>query len=428
MTWSTLPRALLFCVAVWSVTAASGDELRLAIILSRHGVRTPMGTDEDMARYAPQPWPKWEAPPGIQTPRGNLLIALMGDYYRARFAGDGLLSGNPDTDRPLVFVRADSDQRTVETGRILGKALVPGGEPEVHSMAQGVDDPLFEPYRAHIGHPDTALAAASVRGRIGGDTRAIERAYAPQLSELKAIVFGPGAPAGPTAFDGPSAIVDGDSRYAVKMTGSLAAGWRCSEELLLEYLDGKPLSGVGWGRADGRSVEDLLALLALPFDLLDRTRYPAQIGGSNLASHVLDTLEQAALGQPVPGALGAPGERLVVLVGHDSNIANIGGILGLNWWIPGGPANPVLPGGALVFELWARSGQPNSFYVRTSYVCQTIEQMREATPLSPGSPPALSPIFVPGASGAGPDFDAPLDSFVRQARRVIDPSFVADEP
>jgi 4-phytase/acid phosphatase len=413
---------------VWSVPDAPGDELRLAVILSRHGVRTPLGSDEAMAKYVPQPWPKWEVAPGIQTPRGNLLIALMGDYYRARFAGEGLLSGNPDTDRPLVFVRADNDQRTVATGRILGKGLVPGGEPEVHSMPQGADDPLFEPYRAHIGHPDTALAAASVLGRIGGDTRAIERAYAPQLSELKAIVFGPGAPGAPTAFDGPSGIVEGGPRFSVSMTGSLRAGWLCSEELLLEYLDGRPMPEVGWGRADGRSVEDLLALQALGFDLLDRTRYPAQVGGSNLASHIVDTLEQAALGQPVPGALGPPGERLVVLVGHDSNIANIGGLLGLNWWIPGGPANPVLPGGALVFELWERSGQPNALYVRTSYVCQTIEQMREATPLSTGNPPALSPIFVPGASGTGPDYDAPLDSFVRQARRAIDPSFVAEEP
>ena len=88
----------------------------------------------------------------------------------------------------------------------------------------------------------------------------------------------------------------------------------------------------------------------------------------------------------------------------------------------------MLPGGALIFELWRRAGQQDAFYVRTSYVAQTLAQMRGSTPLSLGSPPARSPIFVPGSSGPAPGFDAPLPSFVRMARRVIDPAFVADEP
>ena len=117
----------------------------------------------------------------------------------------------------------------------------------------------------------------------------------------------------------------------------------------------------------------------------------------------------------------------MVLVGHDTNIANIGGLFGMNWWIPGTQANPMLPGGALVFELWKRAGQTSAFYVRTSYVVQTLDQMREATTLTLANPPARSPIFVPGCSGEGPAFDAPLASFVRVARHVIDPSFIAED-
>ena len=66
------------------------------------------------------------------------------------------------------------------------------------------------------------------------------------------------------------------------------------------------------------------------------TFYPAQVNGSNLASHIIDTLEQGALGQPVPDALGPAGERVVVIAGHDSNLAAVGGTLfGMNWWLPG---------------------------------------------------------------------------------------------
>ena len=59
----------------------------------------------------------------------------MGDYYRTRFVGAGLLSGDPARDGPAVYIRADNDQRTIETGRILGKAPVQSGEPDVHAAA-----------------------------------------------------------------------------------------------------------------------------------------------------------------------------------------------------------------------------------------------------------------------------------------------------
>jgi 4-phytase/acid phosphatase len=409
--------------------AAPGDELRLAIILTRHGVRSPLQTNEALAPFASQPWPKWEVAPGIQTPRGNALIALMGDYYRDYLADAGALSGDPAVDGPRVFIRADNDQRTIETGRIIGKSLVRAGEPDVHSLAAGVADPLFRTVKAHVGHPDPALAAAAILGRMGGDPRNVERAYATQFAELKAILYGPGGPPpGASPFDAKAAVVPGESGYLATLSGPMLVALQCTEALILEYADGMALSDVGWGRVDDRSLTDMLALHEAYFDLTQRTHYTAQVQGSNLASHIIDTMEQAALGQPVPGALGPPGERVVVIVGHDTNIDNIGGLFGLNWWIPGSQEDPVLPGGALIFELWRRAGQQDAFYVRTSYVAQTLAQMRGSTPLSLGSPPARSPIFVPGSSGPAPGFDAPLPSFVRMARRVIDPAFVADEP
>ncbi len=419
--------SLLACASGWA-GPASGDELQLAIILTRHGVRSPLQSNEALGAFSSQPWPKWEVPAGIQTPRGNALVALMGDYFHAYLTEGGALSGDPAVDGPRVFIRADNDQRTIETGRIIGKSLVGVGEPEVHSLV-GTVDPLFRPVMAHVGNPDRALATAAVLGRLGGDPQNVERAYAPQLAELKAVLVGAGgAPPAASLFDAPTGVRAGGGGNLVELTGRLRAALDCTEAFLLEYADGMPQSDVGWGRVDDRAMTDLLALHELYFDLAMRTYYPAQVGGSNLASHIIDTLEQATLGQPVPGAIGPPGERVVVLVGHDSNIANIGGLFGMNWWIPGTPANPTLPGGALVLELWKRGGLQNAFYVRTSYVSQTLLQMRNATPLSLGAPPARSPIFVPGCSGAGPDFDAPMASFLRVARRVIDPAFVVEEP
>ena len=222
-------------------------------------------------------------------------------------------------------------------------------------------------------------------------------------------------------------MLAGKEHYLVALSGPVLAAEVCTDSLLLEFTDGMPAADVGWGKVDGKVLTDLLSLHELLFDLTNRTYYLAQVGASNLASHIVDTLEQGAEGEPVPGALGPSGERIVVLAGHDSNIASMGGLFGMNWWVPGTQMNPILPGGALVFELWKRSGQ-DGFYVRTSYVTQTLDQMRDASQLSLENPPARAPIFVPGCGGQAPNFDAPLASFVRQARKVIDPNFIAPEP
>jgi 4-phytase / acid phosphatase len=419
---------LALCAFGIAVNEARADELKLAIILSRHGVRSPLLTAEKLAPYASQAWPTWETAPSVQTPRGNQLIALMGDYYRARFQKAGLLTGDPAVDGPLIYIRADNDQRTIATATILGKALVSVGDPDVHALPEGEVDPLFRAYSAHVGTPNLELAEASVLGRVGGDLANIDKAYATQFAELNTILYGPGASPGQLAtVTGPSKVSVGAKGYLVSLKGPLRAAEEAIDSFVLQYADGKPASEVGWGRVDEKTLTDLLALHEAFFDLADRTYYAAQVQGSNLASHILDTLEQGAQADSVPGALGPPGEHIVILAGHDSNIANIGGLFNMNWMVPGTQANPILPGGALIFELWKRGDAPATYYVRTSYVAQTLGQQHEATSLSLDNPPARAPICIPGCGGVAPDFETPLASFVRQARKVIDPAFIAPE-
>ncbi len=91
-------------------------------------------------------------------------------------------------------------------------------------------------------------------------------------------------------------------------------------------------------------------------------------------------MQQAVAAQPVAGAIGKPGDRLLILVGHDTNLAAIAGALNLNWLIDG-RRDDTPPGGALVFELWKTPGK-EEYSVRTYYTAQSLDQMRNATPLS----------------------------------------------
>ena len=90
-----------------------------------------------------------------------------------------------------------------------------------------------------------------------------------------------------------------------------------------------------------------------------------------------------------PGAIGMQGDSMVILVGHDTDIATIAGALGIDW-IADGRANDTPPGGALVFELW-RSPRAGFSFVRVAFTTQTLEQMRNSEPLTTANPPAESP-------------------------------------
>ncbi len=378
-----------------------------------------------MVPYAAQPWPGWEVARGQLTPRGNRLVGLMGAYYRERFIAAGLLSGNAATDAARIYLKADNDQRTIDTAQTLGGQLLAGRSVRVWAIPSGTFDPLFQPLRAHVGHADPAKGRAAVLGRLGGDPTVVDRAYAPQFSQLRRILYGERGSAGAsTPFDEPGVVGPGEFDNVVSVRGPLRAALISTESLLLEYLDGKPMQDVGWGRVDAGTLTQLLALHDLYFDLVARTFYPAQVQGSNLASHLVDTLRQAATGRAVPGSIGPPGERVVVVAGHDTNLANLGGLLGLSWWIPGSQANPVLPGSALLFELWHRAGADGGDRVRISYVSQTLEQMRSAEPLSLAHPPFQAPVAMARCVGTGPAFDAPWAEFERVAGEVIDPGFV----
>jgi 4-phytase / acid phosphatase len=167
----------------------------------------------------------------------------------------------------------------------------------------------------------------------------------------------------------------------------------------------------------------MMSLHAVYADLLRQTPYIARAQASNPLSHILKTMEQAVGGRAVPGALGRPGDHVVVIVGHDTNISNIAGTLGLSWLIEGYQHDDTPPGGALVFELWRRPDR-EEYTVRTYYTSQTLKQMREALPVTLDSPPAKAPIFLPGCSTATEGLACGWEAFQHTVGAAIDPAFV----
>ena len=400
--------------------AAPDSDLTYALILTRHGVRSPLLKNEEMARFAAQPWPEWEVPAGILTPHGRRVMELMGSYYRAYYTAAGLLSGDPAQDAAKLFFRSDANQRTIETARAMGAGLVPGRTIAVHALPMTNEhshDPLLDP-DTPLERADSGLKAAAQLGRIGGDYRPVLEEYGPAFASLERVLLGgDGAP--------PPGKV---SLLSLAPDGPLwGTAQRLVDAITLEYADGKPMSEIGWGRFRRDNMVQLMSLSSFNFDLNWRSSYRARAAASNLAAHILATLEQAAAGRAVDGALGAPGDRMAVLVGHDSNLVPLAGVLDVEWRVPGASFNPVLPGGAMVFEL-RRQRADGRFLVRTRYVTPTLDQTRAAAPFTLDAPPAAAAIFVPGCSLASPGYDAPLEAFAAHVRAAIDPKLILPEP
>jgi 4-phytase/acid phosphatase len=417
----------LVCAVPVTRAAGTDGELKLVIVLTRHGVRSPLQANEVLGKYAAEPWPQWNVKPGILTPHGRQQMVGMGGYYRARYAAEGLLTGDAAKDAPLVFFRADNDQRTIESALAISDGLLPGAAaPNLHTRPAGQVDPLFQPVKAGMATPDHDLAIAAVSGRFGNDPANILQAYRPEFDALEQVLCGPSGqpPAGKISVTNlPMKVVPGTLDHTVSIEGALRVAEQIADALLLEYTEGLPMKDVGWGRMDSARLTQLLKLHSLYFDLTQATFYSAQVQASNLADHILQTLQRASGGPYAMEAFGKPEQKLIMVVGHDTNIVNFGGLLGINWYLPGTQLNPVLPGGALVIELRERRPE-GRYFVRLLYLSQTVDQTRNLTPLTLDHPPAIAPIFLPGYSEAGPGYDVPFAKFEELLQRVTDPQFV----
>jgi 4-phytase/acid phosphatase len=424
-----LVRFLSLALAVASIPWTAGvvlaqgrsEELKFVVIVTRHGVRPPTVSNDQIDPYSAEPWPKWDVPPGYLTAHGRVLMKLFGAYDRAQFARAGLFTLAGCADAEHVYFWADTDERTIETGRALVDGMLPGCGVEVHSAPAGTPDPLFKPLEAGIGHTDPDLAAAAVSGRIGGHPEALLTAYRPALETMQQVLTA-GKSVKQSLLKLPVSLGPAKGGLA-EMRGPLATAASLAEDFLLEYTNGMEGNDLGWGRLTEANLRQMMTLHIAYSDLVRRTPQIGRTSASNLLSHVVKAMEQAVTGKAVAGAMGKPGDRMLVIVGHDGNLSNIQGTLNLNWLLPGYQPNDTPPGGALVFELWSQPAG-GAYLVRTYYTAQTLEQMRKAVPLTLDSPPAKATVFVPACSTAKAGSPCDWKAFQHTIETSIDPAFV----
>jgi 4-phytase/acid phosphatase len=355
-------RALLLPLLLLPATAQAQQipqdwHLDRVVVVMRHGIRPPTKA-EPLPDTPHQPWPAWDVGWGELTHHGEQAVALLGSFDRQTY---GALLGAGCPVAGAVHAVADTDQRTMRTAEVYVASLLPGCGVKVEHLAPGANDPRFSP--SFAGAPSAPPAV---------DLAALDRQIAPLMQRLDAVVACGSATCALSAR--PTQVTMAKGRP--KLSGALAIGGSLSETLALEYAEGKPLSDVGWGRADRATITDLLALHPGEYRLTARPLPIARAGSRVLLGAVFAALQADK------------GPAFSLFLGHDTNIALIGGALGLHWHTAQFAPDDPPPGGALIFERW-RNGA-GAYRLQLRFRAQTLDEMRNLAPPGPDAVQTLA--------------------------------------
>ena len=381
--------------------------LERVVWVMRHGVRSPTQSVEALSKQTPQPWPAWPVAPGILTDHGQANVKIMAGWLRADYAKRGLWPAKGCPSAGEVYAWADGkNQRTQVSGQTTLDGAFPGCGLVAHHGPDGEEDPLFSAATSGLCPVDLDKAKATMLAQVSGDLQHPDPCYADALTALKAVVYGSGG----VCEAGHTCPLDGDNRLAprkaeMRLEGPLASGATTAENLLLEYTQGWPKDQVGWGRADAAQIGQIMALHDAQSQMTWRTPYIATHNGALAAKAVLAALQG---GEALPDRA-AKGTKLTIISGHDTQLGNMAGILGVRWTLPGQP-DTTPPDGTLAFEVW-RDAKSGERFVHVAFLYQTLEDLRSGAALGPDHPAGRVDVPVPGCDD-GPGGECRLKTFV----------------
>ena len=432
---------LALTVPAWTqvpaqTTADANDDttLKQIIIFGRHGIRSATTDPSKLPPMSVDAYPPFEVPFGYLTPNGRQAETLLGSYYRSYLLREGLLTGNDQVDAAHSYFRANSIQRSNVTAGALGAGLIPSVTTQVHSYPLGQADPVFDPIAANVATVDPDRAATEVQGIYNSGT-ALASAYGGEYSLIRSVLFNyplgtQPPPDTPTGLVDPTAqtitltanttnIVTGN----VIKVGGLNLVNSSADPFVMQYADGFPLDQVAWGRLSTDTLSQQTRIINLLINIQMLSPYLNQVQSSNAAAHILRTMKQAMTGVNTSGAFGDAKSRSVVIISSDAYVVGLAGLLHLHWMLPGYQPDFCAPGGALVFEL-RQSKTSKKYIVRTFYIAQTFDQLRNLTPLTLDQPPAIQQLSIPGGSKSATNLDVDFNIFQKLMKNAIDYDYV----
>ena len=351
-------------------TPSAEYELEKVLIFSRHGLRSPVEKDpQEMAKYSPYAWAKWDVPSGYLTAKGTVLETYFGQYLGQWLADKGLLTTGRCASGEGIFAYANGVQRTIATGQAIVAGAFAGCNVQLqhHGKIGSEKDPIFNT-QAH--NPSKALIE-SAKSKV--DLNVLQQKLAPNYALLSEIIDYKNSPNCVQKGEcdlggkvGEYSIKDGKS---VKITGSISTGKKIVSALLLAHYVGKPDAEIANGRVD--SQEKWRAINEIKNEYY-RTLFKNNETLAQNASYPLLAFIQQQLNSE---------NKISLLVGHDSNIVALLAALGVEPYELDDSLENIPIGGKLMFEVWKHKPS-GKLKFKLDYVYQSTEQLVKLTPLS----------------------------------------------
>jgi 4-phytase / acid phosphatase len=408
-----------FALSALCASPAVADGVTFDVVVARHGVRS---LTKPPMQYA---WPDWNpVSAGFLTARGYKLMTYMGAFYRSYFASEGLTMCGPARSS---YVYADNEQRPYETARAIveGACGAPDAVATYHDALAGAADPLFDgsDYFGPAGKIDTPASLAAVTAAAPSPPSAIVTDHVADFAALQAVLDGRCPSVCTPAHVGTSEI--SATKNLAELGGPIDVASGYAEALFLEYAQCRPLAQINGGDATvlATRLEGAMRLHVLAYDGNARNPYNSLVRGGNLLAHIVAMLEQkAGVADTVADAPPLDADDVAFIVGHDTQLGALGGLLNAHWDPGHGlAADDMPPGGALIFELYKGAG--NEPRVRLKFATQTLAQFRSEAALPGGV--AVVPARFAGCTGD--DCSVSLASLAAIARNASSRGFVLKE-
>ncbi len=402
-----------------------------AVLLCRHGVRTPVQSPDELALWSSRKWPVWKKAPGQLTERGAALLRAAGMELRQDLSETGLLPATGCPKEGAVVAYADNMPRTFDSAGALIDGLATGCGIQVFSSEKDRPDPIFHPVQD--GLVPEPLLSQSQQDALLNKLKKIRQKQASRIEELAALL-GPAPRSSFSAVDEPTFLFlpENAEKKRIKLTGGLSIAASAAEILMLESFEWPVQSqniavaqkNEGFERIE-RSIAPkdqkekraalqlkTLQIIHAPFHATQKSvpvpppaewlevplPQEALEGKTPLLVNPRTALSLLSVHSDVKNALDREPEvartsglpllsliastlasessieamdraSLVFLFGHDTNIAHVAALLDLHWQNGSFPPDSIPPGAMLLFGLW---DTPQGKIVQTSFLSQSL--------------------------------------------------------
>lgn len=353
-------------------------ELQQVVIVSRHGLRSPLTEGSKEVKSAvPLEWPTWNTKPGQLTTKGGALEVYMGGYFIDWLNKEGLVKKDICPSDKDLFVYTNVMPRTIATAQHFVNGAFPGCQITINHLNNLNDkDPLF--YQSIKDNNETFINSAEaeinkfINSQDFSDSykklqQIINYAKSSDCLEQKACDL--------SKINNEIHLDYGKEPYIV---GPLKKSFSIIDAFMLQDYEGFPKAQVAWGKI--KTNHDWQTLAKLRNSYIEAA-YNQPIVVKNIIKPMLTYLDQK-----LPQTLSDNDSKVTLIVGHDTTVGPIINALGFDEYKLPGQYEKTPIGGKLVFERWINKSSKEQF-VKVEYIYQSTKQIRDLESLTLNNPP-----------------------------------------